>query len=124
MFPCAIRRRSASGVWSTNSTWSAARTMASGTVSRRGAPVTLAEHGEGLADPGRGAEVDPELSPVLLAHDLLVREIPAHYQCAGRSGGPVRRGNEGWRRPRGMAAATTGSNPRVASGGGRHLGAG
>ncbi len=39
MFPCAIRRRSASGVMSTSSTWSAARTMASGTVSRCGTPV-------------------------------------------------------------------------------------
>ena len=39
MFPCAIRRRSASGVMSTSSTWSAARTTASGTVSRCGTPV-------------------------------------------------------------------------------------
>ena len=39
MFPCAIRRRSASGVMSTISTWSAARTIASGTVSRCGTPV-------------------------------------------------------------------------------------
>ena len=39
MLPCAIRRRSASGVMSTSSTSSAARTMASGTVSRCGTPV-------------------------------------------------------------------------------------
>src|ERR1019366_2600517 len=37
-------------------------------------PGTFAEHGEGLADPGGGAEIDPELSPLLLAHGLLVRE--------------------------------------------------
>ena len=39
MFPCAIRRRSASAVMSTSSTWSAARTTASGTVSRCTTPV-------------------------------------------------------------------------------------
>ncbi len=39
MLPCAIRRRSASAVMSTSSTCSAARTTASGTVSRCGTPV-------------------------------------------------------------------------------------
>ncbi len=39
MLPWAIRRRSASGDMSTSSTWSAARTTASGTVSRCGTPV-------------------------------------------------------------------------------------
>ena len=39
MLPCAIRRRSASGVMSTSSTCSAARTTESGTVSRCGTPV-------------------------------------------------------------------------------------
>ena len=39
MLPCAIRRRSASGVMSTSSICSAARTIASGTVSRCGTPV-------------------------------------------------------------------------------------
>src|SRR5712691_6228638 len=39
MLPWAIRRRSASGVMSTSSSWSAARTTASGTVSRCLTPV-------------------------------------------------------------------------------------
>ncbi len=39
MLPCAIRRRSASGVMSTSSTCSARRTTSSGTVSRCGTPV-------------------------------------------------------------------------------------
>ena len=39
MLPCAIRRRSASGVWSISSTWSAARTTASGIFSCCSIPV-------------------------------------------------------------------------------------
>jgi hypothetical protein len=35
-----------------------------------GPPMTLAEHGEGLADSGRDTKIDPELAPILLAHDL------------------------------------------------------
>ena len=41
MLPCAIRRRSASGVMSTSCTCSAARTTESGTVSRCGTPVIV-----------------------------------------------------------------------------------
>ncbi len=44
MLPCAIRRRSASGVMSTSSTCSAARTTSSGTVSRCGTPVICLDH--------------------------------------------------------------------------------
>ena len=39
MLPWAMRRRSASGVWSTSCTWSAARTIASGMISRCSTPV-------------------------------------------------------------------------------------
>ena len=44
-----------------------------------GAAVALAEHGVGLAHPGRCAEVDPELPA--RAH---VPSLPARWRCRGR----------------------------------------
>ena len=49
-------------------------------------PVTLAEHGEGLADAGRRTKIDPELSPVLLAHGLLLAGLPTSVRFHDRGG--------------------------------------